>query len=76
VPRVPLNIRIPSELLDALKKRAALEGSNVTELLVRGAQALLGSPPAPPKPSSLERRVERLETRVQALERKDEARDA
>jgi hypothetical protein len=71
VPRVPLNIRIPSDLLQALKERAAEEGTTVTELLLRGARALLGLPPAKSKPTSIELRVQALEEKIEEIERKD-----
>ncbi|MEB3321175.1 MAG: hypothetical protein VKI63_09590 [Cyanobium sp.] len=71
MPRVPVNIRIPSELLEALKGRAAAEGTTVTDLLVRGARALLDVPAAKPKPSTLEERVRDLEERLEEIERKD-----
>jgi hypothetical protein len=71
VPRVPLNIRVPSDLLQALKERAGQEGTTVTELLVRGARALLGLPAAKPKASTIEERVQALEDKLEEIERKD-----
>ena len=71
VPKAPLNIRIPEDLLKALKERSAEEGTTVTDLLVRGARALLGMPPAKPKTSTLEERVQDLEGRLDEIERKD-----
>jgi hypothetical protein len=71
VPRVPLNIRIPSDLLQALKERAAQEGTTVTELLIRGAGALLGLPAAKARKTTIEARVQALEEKVKEIERKD-----
>lgn len=71
MPRVPLNIRIPSELLEALKERSAEEGTTVTDLLVRGARALLGMPATKTKAGTLEERVRDLEERLEEIERKD-----
>jgi len=71
--RTQLAINAPQELLDRLRRAAAARGTTITRLVLDAVQAHLDAPMGPsPRPELVEE-LERINARLDALERRAQA---
>jgi len=75
--RSQMNFKLPDELIELLKRRAAEQGSTVTDLVIQGIQQVLGIQSSSVDTSidlgiyeRLQRLEERIDNRIDDLEAK------